>query len=125
MLQAAAVGKSGEVLVLDMGKPVKVVDLARELIELSGLREPQDIRIEFVGTRPGEKMHEELFGRDEERVQSSHEKLWIARSPVPILEKLELGLQVLREKVRRREEEEVRRLLEELVAYEAGEPLQR
>src|SRR5690606_7299873 len=59
-LQIAAQGTGGEIFVLDMGKPMKVVDLARQMIELNGLRPDLDIEIEFAGLRPGEKLYEEL-----------------------------------------------------------------
>lgn len=88
VLQAAAIGKAGEILVLDMGEPVKIVDLARELIGLSGLREPQDIQIAFTGVRPGEKLHEELWGRGEEPAPSAHEKIHIAMGAKPAIEEL-------------------------------------
>lgn len=79
VLQAATMGKGGEVFVLDMGTPVKIIDLARDMIKLSGLQE-QDIRIEFTGLRPGEKLYEELLADDENTLLTSHEKLRIAQA---------------------------------------------
>ena len=76
VLQAAAMGKGGEIFVLDMGEPVKIVDLARELIRLSGLRPGTDIEIQFTGTRPGEKLFEELSTKGENMVATSHEKIF-------------------------------------------------
>lgn len=79
VLQAAIMGNGGEVFVLDMGTPVKIVDLARDMIKLSGLQE-QEIRIEFTGLRPGEKLYEELLADDENTLPTSHEKLRIAQA---------------------------------------------
>ncbi|CAM5200083.1 UDP-N-acetyl-alpha-D-glucosamine C6 dehydratase [Castellaniella denitrificans] len=79
VLQAAAMGKGGEIFVLDMGEPVKIVDLARNMIRLSGFTE-DEIHIEFTGLRPGEKLYEELLADAEETLSTPHEKLRIARS---------------------------------------------
>lgn len=79
VLQAATMGNGGDVFVLDMGTPVKIIDLARDMIKLSGLQE-QDIRIEFTGLRPGEKLYEELLADDENTLPTSHEKLRIAQA---------------------------------------------
>ena len=77
VLQAAVIGKGGQICVLDMGEPVKIVDLARNLILLSGLRPDEDIKIEFTGIRPGEKLYEELSTMLEETVPTAHEKVRI------------------------------------------------
>jgi len=77
VLQAAAIGQGGQICVLDMGEPVKIVDLARNLILLSGLRPGQDIRIEFSGMRPGEKLYEELNTMLEDTAPTAHEKIRI------------------------------------------------
>ncbi len=83
VLQAAAMGQGGEVFVLDMGEPVRIADLARNMIRLSGFTE-DEIHIEFSGLRPGEKLYEELLADSEQTLQTPHEKLRIARSrPVP------------------------------------------
>lgn len=80
VLQAAVLGRGGEVFVLDMGEPVKIADLARDLIELSGLEVGRDIDIKFTGLRPGEKMFEELFISGESYVRTAHQKIFVARN---------------------------------------------
>lgn len=77
VLQAGCMGKGGEIFVLDMGEPVRIVDLARDLIRLSGLRPGEDIAIEFVGMRPGEKLFEELSIAGENVSLTSHPKIGI------------------------------------------------
>lgn len=78
VLQAAVLGSGGEVFLLDMGEPVKIVDLARDMVELSGLEVGSDIDIVFSGLRPGEKLFEELFIAGEEYKRTRHEKIFIA-----------------------------------------------
>ncbi|HEX3747300.1 MAG TPA: nucleoside-diphosphate sugar epimerase/dehydratase [Bryobacteraceae bacterium] len=75
VLQAGAIGEGGQICVLDMGEPVKIVDLARNLILLSGLRPDQDIKIDFTGMRPGEKLYEELSTLLENTAPTMHEKI--------------------------------------------------
>jgi FlaA1/EpsC-like NDP-sugar epimerase len=96
VMQAAAMGDGGEIFVLDMGEPVRIVDLARDLIRLSGFEPDDDIAIRFSGIRPGEKLFEEI-GFDEERMtRTRHPKIYIGKlGAVPSAE-LELGVERLR-----------------------------
>jgi FlaA1/EpsC-like NDP-sugar epimerase len=80
IMQAAAVGRGGEIFVLDMGEPVKISYLAEQMIHLSGKRPGQDIRIEYIGLRPGEKVTEELFLEHERPAPTEHSKLLLAHS---------------------------------------------
>ena len=84
VLQAATLSVGGgEIFVLDMGEPVKIVDLARDLIELSGLETGRDIEIVFTGIRPGEKLSEELFVQGETYSRTRHDKIFLVRDALP------------------------------------------
>jgi FlaA1/EpsC-like NDP-sugar epimerase len=83
VVQAGSIGGGGEIFVLDMGEPVGILDLARDMIRLSGKEPERDIPINFIGIRPGEKLHEELWSRDEEVAETGHPKIQRARR-VPI-----------------------------------------
>jgi len=80
ILQASMMGEGGEVFVLDMGEPVRIVELAEELIGLHGLKPYRDVDIEFTGMRPGEKLFEEILTAEEGTVASRHEKVFVARN---------------------------------------------
>jgi FlaA1/EpsC-like NDP-sugar epimerase len=79
VLQAAAMGEGGEIFILDMGEPVRILDLARDTITLSGLRPFEDINIVFTGMRPGEKLFEELQTTEEKIIKTGHPKIFIGR----------------------------------------------
>ena len=81
ILQAGAMGEGGEIFILDMGSPVKIFDLARDLIRLSGFEPDEDIEIKFIGLRPGEKLYEELISEGEGISPTSHEKITVLRKP--------------------------------------------
>jgi FlaA1/EpsC-like NDP-sugar epimerase len=81
VIQAGAIGGRGQVYVLDMGEPVRIVDLAQTMIRLSGKEPGREIEIEFVGARPGEKLHEELWSQDESVTPSSHEAILLVTRP--------------------------------------------
>jgi len=81
VMQAGAMGTGGEIFVLDMGEPVKIADLAQDMIRLMGLKVGDDIDIVYTGLRPGEKLHEELVSAEEESLQTIHEKITTVKSP--------------------------------------------
>lgn len=87
VLQAVVISPGGEILMLNMGEPVKIVDLAKDLICLSGYRVGKDIEIVFTGLRPGEKLYEELFLPNEEYQKTDHEKLLIVKNASQIIPK--------------------------------------
>lgn len=92
VLQAGALASGSEVFVLDMGDPVKIVDMAVDLIKLSGLRPHEDIELKFTGLRPGEKLFEELLSAEEGTAATKHEKIYVANLRLMEKAKLEEGL---------------------------------
>jgi len=89
ILQAGAIGKGGETFILDMGEPVKIDTVARDLIRLSGFKPDIDIEIQYSGIRPGEKMFEELITDHEEVMATAHDKIMVLRNNHPVVDTLE------------------------------------
>lgn len=114
VLQAAAMGNGGEIFVLDMGEPVRIQDLARNLILLSGLKPDLDIRVEFTGIRPGEKLYEEVSSIEEDTVPTRHSKIRIFTGPSPSQESTSRWLEELRRATEARDAAEVVLALKEL-----------
>ena len=114
VLQAGAYAKGGEIFVLDMGKPVKILDLAKNLIRLSGYRVDEDIKIEFTGLRPGEKLYEELL-MDEEGMRETANKLIYIGKPIEIDEMRFFGQLKQLKEASKSEEEDIREMIKEIV----------
>ena len=118
VIQAGILSKGGEVFVLEMGEPIKVLDLAKELIRLSGFEPDEDIEIKFVGLRPGEKLFEEIL-TEEERSRmlgdSGHEKIFIAKVDDVDGERLEKGIRELEKLSREMDSEGIVKKLQEIV----------
>lgn len=127
VLQAFAIGKGGEVFLLDMGEPVKIVDLARDLILLSGLQPDRDIRIEFTGPRPGEKLFEELNLHDEHVTPTSHSQIRSYVTPHDVdVRQIKAYMQELQQIVNARDLARLVLLLKELIPdYNPGAQLLR
>jgi FlaA1/EpsC-like NDP-sugar epimerase len=119
VLQAAAIGQGGELFVLDMGEPVRIVDLARDLIRLSGLEPDRDIEIRFTGLRPGEKLHEDLFWGDETYSRTQHKKIFVCRNGREL--SAPDAIRALVKAAEQGNASEARRLLHELVPEYRGE----
>ncbi len=115
VLEAGFMGKGGEIYVFDMGKPVKIDDLARNMIRLSGFEPERDIRIVYTGLRPGEKLYEELLSGGEELLPTFHEKIKIAKVERNDYRKEVLKAMVCLRNLYQMSEKEVIELFEELV----------
>ncbi len=121
VLQASALGtqsppaEAGRIYVLDMGEPVKIVDLARQMIRLSGLRPDKEVEIRFTGLRPGEKLHEELFHGGEQLMPTSHPGLHLAAPRTADAELLGRSLDEMAGLIRQGEKNKALRLLQRLV----------
>ena len=118
VLQAATMGKGGEIFVLDMGEPVKIVDLARELITLSGLGE--DIEMVFTGPRPGEKLFEELSIKGEDMQPTRHPKIAIWKNIPMDRDKLRAGVNELVNITKKQNHREIIQKIKELIPEYTG-----
>lgn len=108
VLQAAAYAKGGEIFVLDMGEPVKIYDLAVNLIKLSGLRPDVDIKIKITGLRPGEKLYEELLMNEEGLKKTSHNKIFIGEPFFDSMDELKKKLEILKNAVEAKDNDGVK-----------------
>ncbi|MEJ8591111.1 polysaccharide biosynthesis protein [Riemerella anatipestifer] len=115
VLQAGTMGKGGEIFVFDMGEPVKILNLARRMIKLSGLEPDVDIKIVYTGLRPGEKLYEELLSDDTKTLPTHHEKIMISKDSVMLYEEIDELTSRIYEKAKDRDKVEVVRILKEIV----------
>ncbi len=120
VLQAATMGKGGEIFVLDMGEPVKIVDLARELIMLSGFRPGEDIEIVYTGPRPGEKLFEELSIKGEDMQPTRHPKIGIWKNIPMDRDKLRASIKEIVDIAKRQNHDEIIQKIKELIPEYAG-----
>jgi FlaA1/EpsC-like NDP-sugar epimerase len=115
VIQAGAMGQGGEIFVLEMGSPVRIKDLAENLIRLSGLTPGKDIAITYTGLRPGEKLFEELLIEGEGVKKTHHNKIWVLESPVAKLDALCPTLSRLQSMLKEGAMQEIKLMLKELV----------
>jgi FlaA1/EpsC-like NDP-sugar epimerase len=115
VLQASAMGKGGEILVLEMGEPIRIVDLARDLIRLSGYQPDREIEIVFSGIRPGEKLSEEINLSEENSTKTRHPRIWIGESVVRDLQQTAAAIDQLIEATAHQAPANLRRQLERVV----------
>lgn len=115
VIQAGALGEGGEIFILDMGKPVKIMDLARNMIKLSGFEPEKDIPIQVLGIRPGEKLTEELVNIGENTNPTEVEKIFKVKTNIPDFSFLQKSLGDLRKSVESENEEELKKKMKEII----------
>jgi FlaA1/EpsC-like NDP-sugar epimerase len=124
VMQAGAIGRGGEIFVLDMGEQVRILDLARELIRRNGLEPGEDIELRFTGIRPGEKLYEELACDDEQTRPTSHAKIRVWELPPARRDDVERGLKLLMSATTGNNAEAVAALHECVPEYATGEAVE-
>jgi FlaA1/EpsC-like NDP-sugar epimerase len=126
VLQSTVLGQGGEIFVLDMGKPVRILDLAKQMIELCGFEAGKDIRIEFTGVRPGEKLFEEISYSLESVSPTDHPKIMLLRGAPPDSESLKENLELLEHALDCANPEQLKRLLKVAVPeYQFSVPVEK
>ena len=115
LIQAGAMGNGGEIFILDMGEPIKILDLVQDLIRLSGLDVDRDIKIEFTGLAPGEKLYEELLTAEEGVTATKHQRIFVAQLEMITQRKLLAQINELRELADQLRTEQVIQKLQEIV----------
>jgi FlaA1/EpsC-like NDP-sugar epimerase len=108
-------GEGGEIFILDMGTPIKIDDMARDLIRLSGLEQDVDIEIEYIGLRPGEKLYEELITEGEGILPTNHEKILVLKGIECNLDILNRKIDELAHLAREQDAEKIKEKLQEIV----------
>jgi len=117
IVQCGALGGDGEIFLLEMGKPIRIVQMAKDLIRLSGLEPEVDIPIVYTGLRPGEKLYEELQSLNEQKVSTSHRKIMILKDSKPHITWpiFETEIKILLESAKKLESEKIQMLLEKII----------
>ncbi|MNX98523.1 UDP-N-acetyl-alpha-D-glucosamine C6 dehydratase [compost metagenome] len=115
VLNAGTMGQGGEIYVFDMGEPVKIIDLAKRMIKLSGFEPDIDIKIIYTGLRPGEKLYEELLSDNTRTLPTSHEKIMISKDPSMHFEEIDGLTELVIEYSRKEEKQEIVRILKSIV----------
>ena len=115
VIQAGAMSKNGEDFLLDMGSPVRIRDLALQMIELSGLIPEKDIPLQFTGLRPGEKLYEELLIDPAQSKPTQHPRIFFSEEPLPVSEVLIKEIQLLAEAISKHDLESVLESMKRIV----------
>ncbi|OGR28092.1 MAG: capsule biosynthesis protein CapD [Desulfobacterales bacterium RIFOXYA12_FULL_46_15] len=125
ILQAGAMGKGGEIFILEMGEPVKIDNMARDLIRFSGFEPDVDIKIEYTGLRPGEKLYEELMTDQENVVTTGHQKIMVLNGYTGDISELLGRLEELKDAAENRNQDHIRKVLRQIIPeYNPNPPME-